>query len=49
MLDKIKIYSEKIRSGEAKGATGKNLKNLVIIGIGGSYLGIEFVYEALKY
>lgn len=37
-----------MRSGEWKGASGKKLKNLIVIGIGGSYLSIEFVYEALR-
>lgn len=37
-----------MRSGEWKGASGKQLKNLIVIGIGGSYLSIEFVYEALR-
>lgn len=37
-----------VRSGEWKGFTGKALTDVVCIGIGGSYLGVEFVYEALK-
>lgn len=48
MLDNIKSFSNEVRNGDRKGITGKNLKNLVVIGIGGSYLGIEFVYEALR-
>jgi glucose-6-phosphate isomerase len=36
-----------VRYGQVKGHTGKNLSTVVVIGIGGSYLGIEFVYEAL--
>lgn len=44
----IKVFSEKVRSGEWKGASGKNLSSLIVIGIGGSYLSIEFVYEALR-
>jgi len=32
-----------------KGFTGKTLKNCVVIGIGGSYLSLEFVYEALRF
>lgn len=47
-LSRIEAFSAKIRSGELKGLTGKNLKNLVVIGIGGSYLSIEFVYESLR-
>lgn len=48
VLGNIKVFSEKVRSGEIKGFTGKNLLNLIVIGIGGSYLSIEFVHEALK-
>jgi len=48
VLDKIKAFSEKVRSGEWKGFTGKAIENVISIGIGGSYLGAEFVFEALK-
>lgn len=48
VLDKIKTFSEKIRNGTLKGATGETLTNLICIGIGGSYLGSEFVVESLK-
>lgn len=47
VLDKIKQFSEQVRSGDWVGATGKQLTDVVAIGIGGSYLGPEFVYEAL--
>jgi glucose-6-phosphate isomerase len=47
-LNRIKAFSEKVRSGTFKGFTGKNIKNIVAIGIGGSFLGPEFVFEALK-
>lgn len=46
--DKMKAFSDKIRSGELKGFTGKPLTDVLAIGIGGSYLGVEFVNEALK-
>ncbi|GFH49463.1 glucose-6-phosphate isomerase [Chaetoceros tenuissimus] len=46
--DKIEEFTNKVRSGEFLGATGKQLKNFVCIGIGGSQLGPEFVNEALK-
>ncbi|CCI49830.1 unnamed protein product [Albugo candida] len=49
VLRAIKAFSDSIRSGEFKGATGKKLKNVISVGIGGSYLGPEFVYEALRY
>lgn len=48
VLDKIKSFSSQVRSGEFSGHTGKKLINFVSIGIGGSYLGGEFVYQALK-
>ncbi|NCD32021.1 MAG: glucose-6-phosphate isomerase [Spartobacteria bacterium] len=41
-------FSNKVRSGEWKGFTGKRIKNVVNIGIGGSDLGPVMVYEALK-
>jgi len=47
--DKIEQFSEKVRSGEFKGYTGKDLVNTIVIGIGGSYLGPEFVFEAMKF
>jgi len=46
--DRIEAFVKKVRSGEHKGATGKELKNFVCIGIGGSQLGPEFVNEALR-
>eukprot|EP01068_Selenidium_serpulae_P015086 Selendium_serpulae@DN6177_c4_g1_i2.p1 len=46
--DKIFAFAEKVRSGEWKGVTGKPLRSVVAIGIGGSYLGPEFAYEALS-
>ncbi|CAM9636868.1 unnamed protein product, partial [Choristocarpus tenellus] len=48
VLDKISDFSARMRSGAFKGCTGKPLKNIISIGIGGSYLGPEFVYEALR-
>eukprot|EP00466_Bigelowiella_natans_P005036 jgi/Bigna1/57484/fgenesh1_pm.16_\ len=48
VLKKIKAFSDKVRSGEWKGATGKAITSVVAIGIGGSYLGAEFVAEALS-
>mmetsp|Transcript_29765 Transcript_29765/g.58041 ORF Transcript_29765/g.58041 Transcript_29765/m.58041 type:complete len:550 (+) Transcript_29765:128-1777(+) len=48
VLGKIKAFSDKVRSGAHKGATGKALTNVVAVGIGGSYLGAEFVAEALS-
>ena len=47
VLDRISDFSEKVRSGEWTGITGKMLKNVVCIGIGGSYLGPLFIHTAL--
>ncbi|MBA3846121.1 MAG: glucose-6-phosphate isomerase [Planctomycetes bacterium] len=48
VLARIKAFSDAVRSGKWKGATGKKLVDVVAIGIGGSYLGPEFVSEALR-
>jgi glucose-6-phosphate isomerase len=49
VLDKMADFSTRIRSGEWKGHTGKRIRNVVNIGIGGSDLGPVMAYEALKY
>mmetsp|Transcript_6077 Transcript_6077/g.12533 ORF Transcript_6077/g.12533 Transcript_6077/m.12533 type:complete len:804 (+) Transcript_6077:143-2554(+) len=48
VLDQIKEFTEGVRSGELRGYTGKRLRNIVSVGIGGSYLGPEFLHECLK-
>ncbi|UBM59212.1 glucose-6-phosphate isomerase [Marinilongibacter aquaticus] len=48
VLEQMKTFSEAIRSGEWKGYTGKRIKDIVNIGIGGSDLGPVMVTEALK-
>ena len=48
VLDRMAAFSGKIRSGEWKGHTGKRIRNIVNIGIGGSYLGPEMAYRALR-
>lgn len=48
VLRKVEAFSAKVRAGEWVGATGKPLTDVVAVGIGGSYLGPEFVYEALR-
>ncbi|PIN06726.1 Glucose-6-phosphate isomerase [Handroanthus impetiginosus] len=48
VLDKIKDFSERVRSGAWVGATGKVLKDVIAIGIGGSFLGPLFVHTALQ-
>jgi len=49
VLDKMAGFAEKVRSGEWKGFTGKRIRNVVNIGIGGSDLGPVMAYEALKF
>lgn len=48
VLDRIERFSSDVRSGKHRGFSGKELRNVVCIGIGGSYLGPEFVFEALR-
>eukprot|EP00249_Psilotum_nudum_P008383 c21237_g1_i1 orf=320-2068(+) len=48
VLDKIKLFSDKVREGSLVGATGKTLTDVVAIGIGGSFLGPLFVHTALQ-
>ena len=49
VLDKMAAFSEQIRSGAWKGHTGKRIRNVVNIGIGGSDLGPVMAYEALRF
>jgi glucose-6-phosphate isomerase len=49
VLDKMAGFSNRVRSGEWKGHTGKRIKNVINIGIGGSDLGPVMAYEALKH
>ena len=49
VLDQITAFADKVRSGAHVGATGKALTDVISIGIGGSYLGPEFVFEALRH
>ena len=48
VLDQMVAFSDKVRSGKWKGYTGKRIRNVVNIGIGGSDLGPVMAYEALK-
>ena len=48
-LDKIKVFSEKVRGGAFRGRSGKLIQNTVVIGIGGSFLGPMFAYEAIRF
>jgi glucose-6-phosphate isomerase len=49
VLDKMAAFADRIRSGEWKGHTGKRIRNVINIGIGGSDLGPAMAYEALKF
>jgi glucose-6-phosphate isomerase len=48
VLDKMAAFSNRVRNGEWKGYTGKPIKNVINVGIGGSYLGPEMAFEALR-
>ena len=48
VLDKMSAFANRVRSGEWKGHTGKRIRNVANIGIGGSDLGPVMAYEALR-
>src|SRR5213078_3778990 len=49
VLDRMANFSNRVRSGEWIGHTGKRIRNVINIGIGGSDLGPVMAYEALKH
>jgi glucose-6-phosphate isomerase len=49
VLDKMAQFSNTVRSGDWKGYTGKRIRNVINVGIGGSDLGPVMAYEALKH
>ena len=49
VLERMADFSDRVRSGDWKGHTGKRIRNVVNIGIGGSDLGPVMAYEALKH
>ncbi len=49
VLDKMTDFSNRVRSGAWMGYTGKRMRNIINIGIGGSDLGPSMAYDALKY
>ena len=49
VLDRMAEFADRIRSGEWKGHTGKAIRNIVNVGIGGSDLGPVMAYEALRH
>ncbi len=48
VLDAMASFANRVRSGEWRGHTGKRIKTVINIGIGGSYLGPEMAYRALR-
>ena len=48
VLDRMAAFAAKVRDGSWTGHTGKRIRNVVNIGIGGSYLGPEMAYQALR-
>jgi glucose-6-phosphate isomerase len=48
VLDRMAVFAERVRSGAASGQTGRPIRNVVNIGIGGSDLGPVMAYEALR-
>jgi glucose-6-phosphate isomerase len=49
VLARMRQFADRVRSGEFKGFTGKPIRNVINIGIGGSDLGPVMAYEALRY
>ncbi len=49
VLDRMAAFARRVRSGEWRGYTGKRIRNIINIGIGGSDLGPVMAYEALRY
>jgi glucose-6-phosphate isomerase len=49
VLDRMAVFADQIRSGQWKGHTGKPIRNIINIGIGGSDLGPVMAYEALRH
>ena len=49
VLDRMSAFADKVRSGEWTGFTGKRIRNVINVGIGGSDLGPVMAYEALRF
>jgi len=49
VLDRMSAFAERVRGGDWKGHTGKRIRNVVNVGIGGSDLGPVMAYEALRF
>jgi glucose-6-phosphate isomerase len=48
VLDRMAVFADRVRSGAWRGHTGRRIRNVINIGIGGSYLGPEMAYLALR-
>ena len=48
VLDQVKEFTDRVRSGDWRGATGEKITSVVAVGIGGSFLGPLFVHTALR-
>ena len=48
VLDRMAAFTNKVRDGSWTGHTGKRIRNVINLGIGGSYLGPELAYQALR-
>ena len=48
VLDRMAAFSDQVRSGAWKGHSGKRIRNIINVGIGGSYLGPEMAFRALR-
>ncbi len=48
VLDRMAAFSDQVRSGAWKGQSGKRIRNIINVGIGGSYLGPEMAFRALR-
>ncbi|MFY9972535.1 MAG: glucose-6-phosphate isomerase [Roseiarcus sp.] len=48
VLDQMAAFSDQVRSGAWKGHSGKRIRNIINVGIGGSYLGPEMAFRALR-
>ena len=49
VLDRMSAFADRVRSGDWKGFTGKRIRNVINVGIGGSDLGPVMAYEALRH
>jgi glucose-6-phosphate isomerase len=49
VLSRMRLFSDRVRSGEWRGHSGKRIRNIVNVGIGGSDLGPVMAYEALRH